>query len=125
MSTSQARVADYEHIYRSIHSIHWVTDESRVSSAAFKNKLGVSVDVEHGRSQAECISTLAARFPSQAAVIRLSVSFCRSILLEVEYAHEVGNPHHAHLLNDDRSVNLPSSKIKKLRDLDFLVLRPA
>lgn len=82
------------------------------------------MDVEHSRTKQECVNYLALRFPDQVAVIRLSVVFCRNLLLDVVYAPEDGNPHHAHLLNESGSYDIPKGKIKQLIQVGNLVFKP-
>lgn len=125
MSNTLARVSDQENIYRSVSSTNWVDDEMRPSTSTFKNAIGVSVDVEHNRSTKDCIDFLATRFPDQVAVIRLATKFCRSVSLEVEYVPETGNPHHAHIVNEDGTFNISKGKRKLLIEGGYLVLKPA
>lgn len=48
-----------ELLYRGIHQMHWIEEESRPTTAAFKDKQGASVDRDcMVRNEMECVDTL-------------------------------------------------------------------
>lgn len=63
--------APEEQLYRGLHSI-WIEDDNSVSSAAFKDSNGVSVDRDGGRPEQNCIDRLVDNLPQIEGVGKLS-----------------------------------------------------
>ena len=63
--------AQDERLYRGLHKI-WIGDDNSVSSAAFKDSGGNSVDRDGGREEQACIDRLMGALPQIAAVIQIT-----------------------------------------------------
>lgn len=102
----------------------WIEDDNRVSSAAFKDSNGVSVDRDGGRSEKECINRLVNALPQITSVGRLSISEVDSCDAVTVYSPVDGNEYHCEIHDSIEQVAIKSkSKAKKLANKCQVVFR--
>ena len=99
------KVGDRETLYRVLKRSRkdCLTKSGRVTAALFKDAMGVSVDRDGGRSEAECRNfIIKATFPKRAkAITEISSGLCFEIGAEVEASPSKSNPFHANILLDN------------------------
>lgn len=112
-----------EQLYRGLHSI-WLEDDNSISSAAFKDSNGVSVDRDGGRAEHDCIDRLVDNLPQIAGVGRLScqdVADCGALPV---YLPVEGNDYHSEIHDSADQVPIKSkSKSRKLASKCQVVFR--
>ncbi len=93
----------------------WSEGAKRPSSALFKDKNGVSVDFEAGRSRDEIKNKFKNFFGENACrgVACISVKFCESLPTRVIPKPSPNNPHHAEI-HDINTVSLTKTKMDLL-----------
>ena len=77
-SIPNEEIHDDEYLYRGVINSFWKENENRVSSAAFKDSKGVSVDRQHNRNETECVNFLRNRLILK-AVVKITAGTCRSL----------------------------------------------
>ncbi len=100
--------APNEKLYRAVYppeiaELFWKRDGS-VSSAAFADPKGLSVDRGNGRSDAEVISDMNKRFVGR--IIRVYVKNCTDIGCFVRYLPSKKNPYHSEIHGSEKTVLL-------------------
>ena len=117
------KFASNECLYRGLHPL-WIEDDNTVSSAAFKDSGGVSVDRDGGRSEQECIDRMLKALPQIAGVCRLTcddVEACGAITL---YRPVPDNIYHSEIHDSAEQVQIKSkSKAKKLSNKSQIVYK--
>ncbi|WP_295154748.1 hypothetical protein [uncultured Brachyspira sp.] len=109
-----------EILYRKIHpkAIFWDDDNNRPSSAAYKDKNGLSVDRLGDREENEVINSFIKRFgiDKVRSVVKVSVAICKELELYPIYKPSLNNKYHAEIHDSENSVLISSSKAKKLAE---------
>ena len=59
------KFASNECLFRGLHPM-WIEDDNTVSSAAFKDSAGVSVDRDGGRDEQDCVNRMFDALPQRA-----------------------------------------------------------
>lgn len=107
-------IASDEHLYRGLHKL-WIEDDNSVSSAAFKDSGGVSVDRDGGREENECVDRMVNALSKIEGVGKMSCRDVESCDAVVEYNPTNDNEYHS-LVKDsaDQLVIKSKSKARKL-----------
>lgn len=112
-----------ERLYRGLHSM-WIEEDESISSAAFKDSGGVSVDRDGGREERTCIDRMIGALPQLAGVGRLTcgeVEECEAI---PRYLPVDGNEYHSEIHDSANQVQIKSrSKSKKLANRCQIVFK--
>ncbi len=102
-----------ERLYRGLHSI-WLCD-GRISSAAFKDSGGVSVDRDGGREEQACIDRITSAMPHLIAVGKLTCQDVEDCGALPKYLPTAENEYHSEIHDSDEQVQIKSSsKARKL-----------
>ena len=112
-SSPLPEIPDQENLYRGIHSTQWNEEESRPSSAAFKDRRGLSVDRCNLRDEEDVINFLLSKKPHR-GIVKISVPYARELPSMVVYAPVDGNIYHSELHNDEDKLELARGKAKRL-----------
>lgn len=107
-----------EKLYRAVYppevvSMFWRRDGS-LSSAAFADPKGLSVDREGDRSEAEAISSMKERFLGQIVFVRYRN--CRQVGAVVRYLPSSHNPYHSEIHGSESSPLLSKSQRRHLAE---------
>ena len=106
--------ASNECLYRGLHSL-WIEDDNTVSSAAFKDSGGVSVDRDGGRNQRECVDRLLEALPQLAGVCKLTICDVEACDAVAVYRPISNNEYHSEIHDSAEQVQIKSgSKSRKL-----------
>ena len=117
------RFALNECLYRGLHPM-WIEDDNTVSSAAFKDSGGVSVDRDGGRCQQECVDRLLEAIPQLAGVCKLSVGDVEACDAITVYRPLSDNEYHSEIHDFVGQVQIKSkSKAKKLSSKSRIVFK--
>lgn len=108
-STLSSDIKEDENLFRGIHATQW--DELRPSSAAFKDRKGLSVDRCNYRPDAEAISFLLSS-KSYRGIVKIPVTYVKSIPTKVIYAPVDGNEFHSEI-HDMNKVELTRGNARK------------
>lgn len=112
-----------ERLYRGLPPM-WIEKDNTVSSAAFKDLQGVSVDRDGGRDEQNCIERLVNAMPKFVGVGRLTcgdVVGCGALPV---YCPTKANKYHSEIHNSVEEVPIkPKSKCKRLAQKCQLVFR--
>lgn len=110
-----------EILYRGLHKM-WIEDDNTVSSAAFKDSCGISVDRDGGRNEQECIDRLLKALPKLEGVCKLScgdVSNCDAITV---YCPMPDNEFHCEIHDSAEQIQIKSkAKSRKLASKSQIV----
>ena len=109
-----------EILYRKIHpaSIFWDNEHNRPSSAAYKDKKGLSVDRLGDREENEVINSFINRFGMDKvkSVVKISVGICKELELYPIYKPSLNNEYHAEIHDSENRIEISQSKAKKLAE---------
>lgn len=110
------QINDEEYLYRTIRPLKFLWDFSRnrPSSAAFKDKAGLSVDRSADRNEEEIIESLNKRFPDSKAIVSISHQECKEIDVLVLYAPSKANKYHSEIHESVDKKCISNIKAKKL-----------
>lgn len=113
-------IAESEFLYRGIIEKNWDYENNRISSAAFKDSQGVSVDRDNFRDERECVDFLNKKKDFFAVC---KIQNCKVIELNAmtKYLPIDSNIFHSEIHDSHERVQLKGSKPKKLRDASLLV----
>lgn len=115
--------ASNESLYRGLHPM-WIEDDNTVSSAAFKDSNGISVDREGERNEQECIDRLCETLPNIVGVCKLTcgdVADCDAI---PKYLPLPDNEFHSEIHDSADQVQIKSkSKSRKLAGKSLIVFK--
>lgn len=115
--------ASNENLYRGLHPL-WIEDDNTVSSAAFKDSGGVSVDRDGGRNHRECVDRLLEALPRLAGVCKLTVCDVEACDAIAVYRPMSDNEYHSEIHDSVGQVQIKSkSKAKKLSDKSQIVFK--
>ena len=106
-------IDDEEYLYRGITSHQWDSQNNRVTSAAYKDSLGVSVDRSGGRGEDACVSRLLQIKPF-IAIGKLLVKFVRDKELLVKYKPTEDNEYHSEIHQSEEKIELTTGQAKSL-----------
>ena len=110
-----------ERLYRGIHAM-WL-DGNRITSAAFKDSGGVSVDRDGGRNEGECIERIISALPQISGVGRLTSADVESCGAVTIYCPTQDNVYHSQIQDSKEQVKMPQSKARKLANRCLLVYK--
>lgn len=118
MKTLTDNIADTEYLYRGILDI-WIDKEhNRITSAAFKDSLGVSVDRQADRQDEQCIQTLKSKSSKFVCVCKLLTKEVRQSEMFVKYCPSNSNIYHSEIHDSETQVRITSqSKARRLSTL--------
>lgn len=103
-----------ERLYRGLHSL-WIKEDDCVSSAAFKDSCGVSVDRDGGREEQNCIDRMVGALPQIAGIGRLTCGEVEECGAFPKYLPVEGNEFHSEIHDSADKVQIKSgSKSRKL-----------
>ncbi len=107
-----------ENLFRAVPDAQYDFTEDRVSSAAFKDSLGASVDRQGGRSIEECKNLILSRekFKNSKAIVHFTVEYCRSHGGEPHYDPVPDNSFHSIITRPDGTAHLTRGTAKRLRE---------
>ena len=104
-----------EKLFRSIRpdDIYWKDKENRIlSSAAFKDSNGLSVDRQHGRTEEESVKEMKEKFVG--TVVCVTVGICREKEAIVDYCPTDDNIHHCEIIRSHERKVLTNSQARYL-----------
>ena len=103
-----------EKLYRGVHSF-WIKEDDTISSAAFKDSNGISVDRDGGRDEQSCINRMIGALPQIAGVGRLTTGEVVDCGAIPKYLPVEGNEFHSEIHDSAEQVQIKSgSKSRKL-----------
>lgn len=107
-----------EKLYRLIIPKNWYFEEDRISSAAFKDSKGLSVDRDGDRKDIEIINSFFSRFNNEniEAIACIDVKTCIDLNTYLKYAPTDDNIYHSEIHDSINRITLSPSKAKKLAD---------
>lgn len=103
---------DNECLFRAVLPIEVFWKDGRPSSAAFKDKNGLSVDRDGGRNTSEAIECVKNNL--QGNIVSLLVLQCKDINAYVTYVPIKDNPFHSEIHGNIEKRKLSDSQAKKL-----------
>lgn len=115
-------IADEEFLYRGITALHWCSEESRITSAAFKNPIGVSVDRSHGREEKVCASRLLNNDSRFLFIARILTKDVRDGGMYPIYKPLEENIYHSEIHRSETEIALTGGQINKLKQSAEIVL---
>ena len=115
-----------EKLYRAVYppsvaELFW-KENGQISSAAFADKRGLSVDRGYGRSDSEAVSCMLERL--QGRIVSLTVGQCRDTGAEVLYLPSAANPYHSEIHGDKNTPALSKLQRRRLALCAVLVYSP-
>lgn len=110
-----------ENLFRAFIAIWWNSESNTLSSAAFKDSTGVSVDRQSIRTIEESAITLRKRKASYSGVVYISCEEVKNAGGIAKYDAVEGNEYHSLILKPDESFPLSSSTAKRISRLSKLV----
>lgn len=102
-------IGQEEYLYRGLNT-YWIKDDGSVSSGAFKDPRGVSVDRSGVRNEEDCIANLS-RFEGVSRIQNCDVYRCNSISIHCPSA---SNEYHSEIHKSETEIPLSQSQSKKL-----------
>ena len=112
-----------EKLYRGLHAI-WIEEDDSVSSAAFKDSGGVSVDRDGGRKEQNCIERRVGALPNITGIGRLTCEEVEDCGAFPKYLPVEGNEFHSEIHDSAEQVQIKSrSKSRKLASKCQLVFK--
>ncbi len=121
--TPDAEINDQEILYRAIHPNHWNDEEDRPTSAAFKDKQGVSVDRDGDRTGAQCLAFLLTGRDNYGAC-SLKAGIVTTIGAFIKPAQLPENSYHALILESEEKIHLSNSKARSLSKATEIHIKP-
>jgi hypothetical protein len=108
-------IKDEELLFRAIKPFPnwWKEKENRPSSAAFKDSMGVSVDRDAERENAEIIRAIEKRFDLK-AIVKVKTFYCRQIQTYPFPKPLPDNAEHAEIHRSDTVIELTDSQARNL-----------
>ena len=106
-------IADGEYLYRGITNKQWDFVNNRITSAAYKDSLGVSVDRSGDRDEESCVSHLLQNKPF-IAIGRLMAGFVRESGLLVKYDPTEENEYHSEIRHSENRAELTTGQSRKM-----------
>lgn len=109
-------IANEEYLYRGIVSLHWEKEKNRISSAAYKNPGGLSVDRDCGRDKDTCVQRLLSSSDFM-FVTRLLTGDVRSEGLHPVYKPVQDNVYHSEIHQSGTEVELTKGQARRLNKM--------
>lgn len=106
-------IADEEYLYRGVSRHQWDFQNNRISSAAYKDSMGVSVDRSGDRDDDACIDRLMLLKPFY-AVGRLLAGLVRKENLLVKYQPTEDNEYHSEIHRSEEIIELTTGQARSL-----------
>lgn len=106
-------INDNEYLYRGIIEKFWDFKNNRVSSAAFKDSKGVSVDRSADRAECDCITYLQKK-KHFFAITKIQVIEVKKNDAVVKYCPLSDNPYHSEIHNSEDKVSLTKGKASRI-----------
>lgn len=105
-----------ELLFRAVPEIQWVAAENRVSSAAFKDSGGVSVDRQFERPEEDCVKLMLSRekFKNAKAIVKVTVRDCIENNAKPVYSPTEDNEFHSEIHRIDGTITLSQGVANKL-----------
>ena len=108
---------DKERLYRAVypHKIFWKYDEKgrlSLSSAALRDKNGLSVDRGYFRGDQEVIESMQKRLEGR--IISFEVLDCQEVGASVKYKPSLSNEYHSEVHGGENQITLSAMQRKKL-----------
>ena len=117
------KFASNECLFRGLHPM-WIEDDNTVSSAAFKDSAGVSVDRDGGRDEQDCVNRMVDALPQIAGVCKLTcgdVEDCEALAV---YCPVPDNEYHSEIHDSAEQVQIKSkAKSRKLAGKSQIVFK--
>ncbi|MFH6603443.1 hypothetical protein ACEZ3G_08140 [Maribacter algicola] len=106
-------ISDEEFLFRGVLKINWNNRENRISSSAFKDSQGCSVDRCNFRNHNDVANSIFVKkdFFTVAKIQTLNV---RSVPTKVKYLPVEDNPYHSEIHDEENRIQLRPSKAKKI-----------
>ena len=103
---------DAENLFRAVRpdAVYW--KNGRLSSAAFKDPKGLSVDMQGDRSTEEALETIRHNFIG--TVVSVTVGLCREKSIIVHFCPTDNNKYHCEIIHSLERKALTSSQAKHL-----------
>lgn len=119
-------IADTEFLYRGIIEEWYDKENNRISSAAFKDSKGVSVDRDGNRNEKECVKTILSieRKPPRKPfykVCKLLTKQVRESEAFVKYCPSNSNVFHSEIHNSENEVVLSQRKARILSKIAYII----
>lgn len=106
--------AQDERLYRGLYKM-WIEDDNSVSSAAFKDSGGNSVDRDGGRDESECIDRMRVALPQMEAIGKITNGEVEECGAVTKYCPVEDNEYHSEIRDSEEQVQIKSkSKSRKL-----------
>lgn len=103
-----------ECLYRGLYPM-WIEEDNSVSSAAFKDSGGISVDRAGGRSEDDCVKRITEALPQMFGVGRLTCGEVEECDAKTVYLPVDGNEYHSEIHDSTEQIQIKSkSKSRKL-----------
>lgn len=119
-----SEIQDQESLFRHFHFLQWHTTENRLSTAAFQQSNGTSVDREGERSEDEIISDFRKRPNlSQIGIAKLTAIDCREVDAVVLPAPEPENKYHAQIQKNETTPKITRGQANRLSRKFSLVIQ--
>jgi|GEM_PF-540087 len=113
-------IKNHEYLYRGVVLNNWDLINNRISSAAFKDTGGASVDRDGGREESECIKNLL-QVKDFKAICKIKAEIVRSYGAIILYKPIKSNIFHSEIHDSTERIQMRGSKPDKLRRSSLLV----
>jgi len=120
--TIPEEVLENEYLYRGVIELNWDFERQRVTSAAFKDSQGVSVDRQHTRSYRQCIDFLN-RSTTFFAICKVQTKDVLELNALVKYLPIEGNPYHSEIHDSKERIQMRGAKPKRIREKSEIVYK--
>lgn len=107
-----------EYLFRGLND-YWIKNDGSISTGAFSDNHGVSVDRSGGRDEVECISSLD-RFSGVCSIRNSDVNACGAVSV---YSPSKANPYHSEIHKSDTEIPLTKHQMKELAQSFKIVFR--
>lgn len=98
----------------------FIKEDNSISSAAFKDKNGLSVDMKADRGELECVQSLKNRF--MGIIVKLTVQDCNNINAIVEHCPIYNeNMYHCEIISNVNKKLLTQSQAKYLANIAKII----
>lgn len=110
----ESNYEDDEKLYRAVRPapVYW-KDDGTLSSAAFKDKNGLSTDRERGRKKSDCISFMQSR-KFEGSIVSVCAKMCKEVNAFLNYLPQDDNPYHTQIQNTETALVLTPRQAKLL-----------
>lgn len=110
-------IGQEEYLYRGL-STYWIKTDGSISSGAFKDPKGVSVDRSGGRDEDDCVINLS-RFAGVCRIKNNDVyNKCDAVSV---HCPSISNKYHSEIHKSETEIHLSKSQSKKLAQNSIIV----